>query len=364
MKKCLKNLNKKIEVFRWAKSIFFFFRINVTHNINNNFLKQNNILAELCSESGFWNYEEKNQLPKWISKNCHAEKELENCKVNPNLHFFTFGDSTMIRLSHQFFPRWKKHFSNCQKIRLKKCNRLKFWDIHNPVKNWIPPDKNSFMGPTRQALTQPFCTDCDGCHNNRLNCVSSKKEKSLLEYSDVEYALDVEIQLTNTNSTQEAYVMHLKKYIEKHKLQNDHMLLIGNLGNHDMKLVEKLNRDEFLQNFEKFFNLIYGLKKIAPKLRFLWIELTTFKNSGKWPQRDNISKDWNFKIKELFRKKYSNFTYVLHNYKLSNSTWAKENLFGDNIHLVGRNATYYKTLTNIIFNYFICQNSPVYLWKD
>ncbi|XP_052084424.1 uncharacterized protein LOC127721669 [Mytilus californianus] len=213
------------------------------------------------------------------------------------------GDSSMYRLFMTIMR--KKRSCNVLK-QANRCNLISYLGQQRRSK-WTKP--SSTEGPYSYGLTHPFCTDCSGCSSALYNCEDIK-----IEYISVEYARDVEIQSTTSNSTQGAVSLYLNS--------NFTNVCVVNSGLHDMILPALTDR-HYVKNVH-----FYVQHLVQTCQNVIWISTTAVRGDKGFPQNNRRIHRWNRLIKDMVRNKFPNVGFM-DMFPITNSTKAHT----DNVHL-------------------------------
>ncbi|CAC5392734.1 unnamed protein product [Mytilus coruscus] len=223
------------------------------------------------------------------------------------------GDSCMYRLFLTIMR--KKGFCKIKK-QVNRCSLISYLGKKRCSK-WTKP--SSTEGPYSYGLTHPFCTDCSGCNSALYNCGEIK-----IEYISVEYARDVEIQSTTSNTTQEAVSLYFNS--------NFTNVCVVNSGFHDMVLPALTDR-LYVKNVH-----FYVQHLVQTCQNVIWISTTAVRGDKGFPQNNRRIQLWNRLIKEMLRNKFPKVGFMDF-FSISNSTKAHR----DNVHLT---AAVYKLIAN------------------
>ena len=126
-----------------------------------------------------------------------------------------------------------------------------------------------------------------------------------------------------TRTTQETIAAYLKSV---HR-QDNRNFVIFNTGLHDFEYwIHSKNDSIYFQNMEEYISL---LTKLNAKI--IWLDTTSVQGLVRFMQRNDVIKRWNQYVHTL-QKRYD-FEVISFSWDLTNTTFAKEKLFSDNIHL-------------------------------
>jgi len=137
----------------------------------------------------------------------------EQCKLimgqsalrsKPHWHFF--GDSQMATTFKMFLKQYPFEIS-VQRGAIRTKDRgmlMKYLNVE--MKDvWIKPDAKLFQGPVHYGLGNPFSSDMNGWGPMMVG-----DGKRSIEFLNVEFAQDVELQTPTTSTTQETAALYLK----------------------------------------------------------------------------------------------------------------------------------------------------------
>lgn len=166
--------------------------------------------------------------------------------------------------------QWPYHHNNSDEVIVKvttrrhACQNLLYYGLSPPNYPWIPPNLSLGEGPTGYGLEHPYCADCQNCWNilvdasnggksSTINDLSSNNapqrqlQQRYIEYLVVEYARDVSLQSSITNTTQETVSYHLR-------LKTPQVCVVS-VGLLDAS-IPNLPYDTFLRNVERYISLL------------------------------------------------------------------------------------------------------------
>lgn len=232
------------------------------------------------------------QVCRWEGDNRECLQLLRSRIPQPhhNQRWAFFGDSTMKRLTAKL--KGLNEGVRC-KCSTKTTNRCKMYATFGFSKaaTWTPP-RSGFEGPGKFGLQNPQCQDCSGCNSVLSQCEIVPCNFSTMSYFSTEYARDVEIQTTVTNTTQETIALYLKNQ----KALQYPFTCVVNVGLHDMGM-KNASADRVVENIDWF---MMQLRPSCGKL--VWIQTTATLNSGNYSQTTNMTKYVNDRVAGLLSK--------------------------------------------------------------
>ena len=164
--------------------------------------------------------------------------------VSTFTHMVFLGDSKMLRLFYALIAKMElpeaPTRSSCVKVRAGgRCEQLRnYYSMESiPLEAYIRPNSSQLEGPAAFGLDHAGCSDCSGCDNALFQCHSTDAHASplALEYLQVEFAKDFEMQSVQASTTQELVSLYLTR-----SLENTQSALVVNTGIHEMVMLEDL----------------------------------------------------------------------------------------------------------------------------
>jgi len=231
----------------------------------------------------------------------NSKNDNEQCKIvlsgslksKPHWHFF--GDSQMAYVFQSLKTQYPYEVS-VERGQLKNGkDRCKLSEYLNVEKSniWKKPDIKLLQGPVKAA---PFCSDMNGWGPNMVG----NEEKSI-EYFNIEFAQDVEVQTQSVPTTQEAAALYLTN-----ENKDDHVCVV-NTGLHDQIVLNSdTPPDQFLNNVRWYLKL---LDSVCGNL--VWVGLTAVAEIDDNPQRNSLSLEWNKQVYSALASDYKNNSFVI-----------------------------------------------------
>jgi len=207
----------------------------------------------------------------------------ERLRSKPHWHFL--GDSQMSTMVLALRNRFPYQITKTRgRPRLAdRCALMGYLDVEKSDV-WTPPDAKFLQGPEMYGLHNPFCSDMNGWGPYTIGDGTKS-----VEFLNVEFAQDVEIQTKNTFTTQEAVALYLKN--EK---KDDHVCVV-NAGIHDQTLLKTpdVPKDQFVKNVQSYLKL---LESVCGNL--VWVGITEVQeiNPERNLQRNSVSLKWNQQV--------------------------------------------------------------------
>mmetsp|Transcript_45989 Transcript_45989/g.68448 ORF Transcript_45989/g.68448 Transcript_45989/m.68448 type:complete len:409 (-) Transcript_45989:334-1560(-) len=236
-----------------------------------------------------------------------------------------FGDST----NHHLFKHHPQNFlvgkliaSNvadackgryqCRVARGHRCRNNHLFGADYPInKTWMPPDNvNNVEGPLIYGSDHPFCTDCNGCRSQFLQCfpqdilsattqcrIPSGDGRGIVHggFIGVEFARDVEIQSSRYRTTQENIAAFLRNEYNQESLVEDwgRPICVINTGHHDV-MIPNITKSRYVENVRWYLQLM------APQCSHIfWLETTSPRGDSEYIQSRNRTKAWNQGVKQM-----------------------------------------------------------------
>jgi len=220
-------------------------------------------------------------------------------KSKPHWHFF--GDSqmaTMVKvLSEHDYP-YKVTIKRGNARTDDRCELGKYFNIKRSDV-WIQPDEKRLQGPERYGKDNPFCSDMKGWGPYMIG-----DGKRSLEFLNVEFAQDVEIQTATTSTTQEAAALYLKN-----DSKEDHVCVV-NAGLHDQAVLKSPDtpQDQFVNNVKSYLKL---LESVCGNL--VWVGITEVQEvqPTRNLQRNAISLKWNKQVYSMIASTFPSSSFII-----------------------------------------------------
>jgi len=285
----------------------------------------------VCGEDGDW------IDLNWVSEDCVTSSpqcdllrspDWSSNEQPPRLVFL--GDSTMKYLAETFktfFPKGSvtKRSDNCHTIEeMLMMERAAYWS---------PP--TSTEGPLKNGLENNFCSDCSGCMGFLY-----ESQYMDIQYIPVEFARDVELQSSDTRTTQETVVKYLKATSRE-------TILFVNTGLHDCAILD-CNFTVYEHNLKWYMQLLVDIKHIT----VVWIQTNAVQGMLAFPQKNDRIERMNQIAVGVCDD--VGVVSIVNTFDMSKHEWALQNLFVDNVHLLKERRLYYRTVGNIIGTHIVC----------
>mmetsp|Transcript_7795 Transcript_7795/g.11881 ORF Transcript_7795/g.11881 Transcript_7795/m.11881 type:complete len:368 (+) Transcript_7795:87-1190(+) len=220
-------------------------------------------------------------------------------KSKPHWHFF--GDSQMatmvLMLSTHHYP-YEVTIKKGEAIPTGRCELGKYFNMRMSDV-WRQPDEKRLQGPVVYGKDNPFCSDMNGWGPYKIG-----DGKRSLEFLNVEFAQDVEIQTATTTTTQEAAALYLKN-----DNKEDHVCVV-NAGLHDQAVPKSpdVPQDQFVNNVKSYLKL---LDSVCGNL--VWVGITEVRelDPTRFPQRNAISLKWNKEVYSMIASTFPNNSFII-----------------------------------------------------
>lgn len=233
--------------------------------------------------------------------NMQCRRVLGQSALTSKPHWHFFGDSQMATMAKMLL---KSHYP--YKVTIKRgairtkdrCALLKYFNMKKSDV-WIQPDEIRLQGPESYGKINPFCSDMNGWGPFMIG-----DGKRSLEFLNVEFAQDVEIQTATTSTTQEAAALYLKN-----DRKEDHVCVV-NAGLHDQAVLKSPDtpQDQFVNNVKSYLKLLESVCG-----RIVWVGITEVQelNPTKNLQRNAISLKWNEQVYSMIASTFPNNSFII-----------------------------------------------------
>jgi hypothetical protein len=204
------------------------------------------------------------------SKYCSWEKTLQKCyqmleeRMKHATTWVLLGARDMSTLADFVTRKWPYHDDEMVQVTTRRhsCQNLLYYELPPPSYPWVPRNVSLGEGPTGYGLDHRYCADCRNCWNvlvdasasgkaatANINLSSSQQQQKYVEYLVAEFARDVTIQTSLTNTTQEtiAYYLRLRRPPPQ--------VCVVSVGLFDAS-IPNLSEGIFLQNVDRFLGLL------------------------------------------------------------------------------------------------------------
>lgn len=230
------------------------------------------------------------------NKQCKEILTESPLKSKPHWHFF--GDSNMATLLvhlKSLYPHSVSIKRNESRTK-DKCALMKYFGM-KAASPWVPPNENLLQGPVGYGKHNPFCSDMMGWSPNMIG-----NEERTLEFLNIEFAQDVEVQTPTTSTTQETAALYLRN-----DNKEDHVCVV-NAGTHDHEIKKSPDTppDQFIENVKTYFEL---LDSVCGNL--VWVSISQMNEKWVMPEANYLSLDWNQKVSSMMSSKFPYNSYII-----------------------------------------------------
>jgi hypothetical protein len=164
------------------------------------------------------------------------------------------------------------------------CQNLLYYMLPPPRHSWQPPNVSLGEGPTGYGLEHPYCADCRNCWNVLVEATFNdtsdtavnnigQPQQGYVEYLVVEYARDVSVQTSITNTTQDTVSYHLR-------LKQPQVCVVS-VGLFDATIANQSD-DIFLKNVDRYLSLLQ-----RPCGSVVWLSIPAIVEDASKPQYKN-----------------------------------------------------------------------------
>jgi hypothetical protein len=276
--------------------------------------------------------------------------ELLSTHVNETSSWVLLGGPETASLAHYISIKWPSSLPSHQPqfnetSRRNSCQNLLYYGLPPPSKGWIPPDPSKGEGPVSYGLENPYCMDCKKCWNVLLEEASSSsvlppppsvasgndsgpswEQRRGIEYLVVEYARDVSIQTSITNTTQETASYYLS-------LQRPDVCVVS-VGLWDAAIVPPMPQSVLVANIDRYIGL---LQRVCGNV--VWISIPAVVEDNSIPQKNCQIQEWNAAILTMLHGRGYYNVYVI-------DIW-DESLQTDHVGYVFLTKKWYATLARL-----------------
>jgi len=232
------------------------------------------------------------------NEQCKLTMGKSALRSKPHWHFF--GDSQMATTFKMLLSQYPFEISVKRgAIRTKdRCMLMTYMNVEKKDA-WIQPDAKFLQGPAHDGLGHPFCSDMYG-----WGPIMVGDGKRSIEFLNVEFAQDVEIQTPTTSTTQETAALYLKN-----ENKDDHVCVV-NAGIHDQAILKSPDTlpDQFVNNVHTYLKL---LESVCGNL--IWVGITEVQEikPASNPQRNAVSLEWNQKVYSMVANTFPDNSFII-----------------------------------------------------
>jgi hypothetical protein len=246
------------------------------------------------------------------SKYCSWNADLQDCyqkleqEMKHTSSWVFLGGPDMSTLADYVSRKWPYQNATVNvSTRRNPCQNLLYYGLPPPRHSWQPPNASLGEGPTGYGLEHPYCADCRNCWNvlldasvnDTVNNVATPNRR-YVEYLVVEYARDVSVQTSITNTTQDtvSYYLRLKQP----------QVCVVSVGLYDATIANQSN-DTFLKNVDRYLSLLQ-----RPCGVVVWLSIPAIVEDESEPQHKNCElQQRNVAIMEMLTEKNFHNVYIL-----------------------------------------------------